>query len=634
LSLQQNSALPSVSAVIDGKAIYSDTMPVWLGVFGDNIWPFCESSSELYMGPTASSIVWQDYVLGRGGMLHHPNSKNKTRYVCCLTPEIISDLKVAAVIHSYFPTLIKNARCTKVRLDPKTVKGRIEELAKFFSLVIISARLKLGIIISRLDQIPFSLLKEVISLYPGRSAHLKRALKLISDPTVQKNIKSPLQWGLVDITKSSISWNEIPDAVGIPTLSDAKFLFLINYCKKSIAKFKQIVGLDIYDSECRELPIFGDKDSLNVCRLAIEAYYSDRQEGAGPADLQGKFGLSTSYITEVISDSHTAALMLILLFTGMRASETLFIMRGSLTIEHGYAFIKSKVVKGRFKDIPICEGWLAINITRDAYDILSFICERTGNSHLFSTPFSGYAKSDTGYRSASLNTKFSRWLTRIDVDGLFTSPVLNFSIHQCRETLVFQLAKQEVGMTFISMQLKHFHSQFNSMPNTVSANYGQYRKQLMVSIANRIAEAREGALLDVYGENANFAGGGGGAHKARIDTFFSGLGLFGSAREKYIKAMARRGVKLMPTSIGSCTKNFIDSVDDRPPPCYGDLQCDPDCPSHAITVRCAIALQARKEHAIAEAGKEVNPDYKLIWLGLADKLAGHINKLEEFVEND
>lgn len=629
--MQQHSILTSVAEIVAGQAIFSDDMPVWLGTFGADIWPLIEPSSPLFRGPTSSSIVWRDYIEGRGATLNHPNSASRAKYELCLTPEIVSDLKIAAVIHGYFPKLIKDARRFKAELDPITVKLRIDEVAKFFSLVILEGR-KVGISISRLDQIPFSLLKEVIPTYPGRSDHLKRALKLISDPIVQKNLSSPLQWGLPDITKSSIAWSATKDKGNIPTLTDAQFLFLLQYCKRAVARFKWIVGQPILDSECRALPVPGDETYRRTYRSALDAYYSDSYDagdGEQSRRFSAQFGVASSDVSALIREAHTSALMLILLFTGMRSSETAFLMRNCLNYEHGYWFLKSKVVKDRPKDFPISEGWLAVDLTRDAYEILSFICQLTGNSFLFSSPFPGFIKGDRGYSQNVLNTKFSKWFKRIDINGLFAN--WKFSIHQCRETLVFQLAKQEVGMPFISMQLKHFHSQFNSMPNAVTAGYGQYRSQLMASVANRIANARENALMDVYSENAKFAGGGGEAHKARIDGFFAGLGLFGERRENYIKAMARRGVKLMPTSIGSCSRNFIVSNDDRPPPCYGDYQCDPDCPSHVITERCAYALVSRKQHALAEAERETNPDFKEIWMGLAHRLDGHINKLEREV---
>ncbi|MBV5327892.1 MAG: hypothetical protein JZU65_09665, partial [Chlorobium sp.] len=200
-----------------------------------------------------SSIAWGDYIFGRGATLKHHSSFVKSTYDYCLTSEIVNDLKVAAVIHGFFPKLLTHARSAKAELDPKTVKGRIDELAKFFSLVILEGKQRFGYFITRLNQIPFELVKEVVAKYPGRSGHLKRALKLISDPIVQRNLSAPLQWTLLDIIKSSIAWGEDKDGGGIATLSDAQFLFLLDYGKRAIAQFKRVARIEILDSECRGL---------------------------------------------------------------------------------------------------------------------------------------------------------------------------------------------------------------------------------------------------------------------------------------------------------------------------------------------------------------------------------------------
>ncbi|WP_438327014.1 hypothetical protein [Burkholderia pseudomallei] len=610
---------------MEGRAVFRDDMPVWSGVFGADVWPFLNPSSPLYLGEASSSIVWRDYIEGRGATYNHPSSLQKAKYLYCLTNEIVRDLKIAAIIYGNFPNLIKNAKSSKKQLDPKTVKGRIEELAKFFSLAILMAKEKLQHPITTLADIPFSIAKETIATFPGRPAHLKRALKLISDPTVQENISAPLQWGLTDITRGTLPWRENVDGGGIPTLSDAQFLYLLDHCKKAIAVFKSSAGLPIHDSDCRELTRSDGFIPNQSDKNALDGYYRGKADDARDKALAEEHGLTPSELHYIIKEAHTSALLVILLFTGMRSTEVRFVMRNCLKFEHGYWFLVSKEVKRRPKDTPISEGWLAIDITRDAYDILMFITERTQNDYLFSSPWLGKNNGKNGYRGGTLNTLLIRWLKTIGSGDLFAN--WTFSIHQCRETLVSQLAQQEVGLPFISMQLKHFRSQFNALPNLVTANYGQYRKQLTTSISNRLAYARETALLDIYGEQAKFAGGGAVAHKARIDAFFSGLGLFGKQREGYIRDMARRGVKLMPTSIGNCAKNFTMPTEDEAPPCYGDFQCDPNCSSHVITARSGRALIARKNHAVAEAEQETNPAYKKVWWGLVETLNGHIATL-------
>ncbi|MBN3757491.1 site-specific integrase [Paraburkholderia sp. Tr-20389] len=616
--MEPTPSFPSEDDVKVGQAVFADDMPIWLGVFGADVWPFIEPNSPLYQGPSSSSIVWRDYIEGRGATYKHPTSTTSTKYPVCLTPEIVYDLKVAAVIHCRLPHLIKHARSSKKQLDPKTVKGRINDLAVFFSLLIRRANQTSQLKVTRLSEIPFSLLKESIAAYPGRGAHLKRALKLISDPVVQRNLRAPLQWGLLDITKSSINWSESKDEGGIPPLSDIQFLFLLEYCKKTIARFKRIAEVGIHDRECQSLSASPQLDDAKFDLSKLELYFRNPR-----ALCIKKHGVSRSEMRQLVYDAQMCAMLVVLLFTGMRHTETLFVRRHCLKFQHGYWFLNSKEVKHRPKDTPVCEGWLAIDLTRDAYDVLMFITKRTGTQYLFSSPLS--RKGGVGYKS--LNSIFNPWLKRIDEKGLFSN--WSFSIHQCRETLVAQLANQEVGLPFISMQLKHFHSQFFTMPNAVTAGYGKYRERLMTSVTNRIAIARENALLDLYGEDAKFAGGGGTAHKARIDAFFAGLGLFGDTRREYIKRMAERGVTLMPTSIGNCAKNFIIPTENGPPPCYGDYQCDPNCSSHVITDRAAHALIARRQHALEQGEREPSGDIKIVWFGLVEKLDAHIDKLQK-----
>ncbi|MEM5311870.1 hypothetical protein [Paraburkholderia sp. JHI869] len=622
--MTSTAALPKVADIIDGHAVFHDDMPVWEGIFGEECWPFFKPDSPFFRGHLTSSISWRDFVDGRGHT--HPNSIARSKYAFCLTPEIVYDLKIVAVIYGQFPKLIKHSHARKDgQLAPITVKARIDILAKILSIAIITGKKKYNLDIKRTSDIPFSLLKEVIPTYSGRPQELKRALKLLSDPMVQRNLSAPLQWGQPDIEQSSIAWPQSSDIVGTPTLLDTQFLFLLTHCIAAIAKFMAAAGLVAHDSECRALSELSDWYKKPKAARAIDAYYKNGR--LDNPTFSNKYGYSRREIRELIGDAHISAMVLVLLLTGIRRSETQFFMRDCLAEEFGYHFFRSKVVKHRPRDTPISEGWLAIDLTKDAYDVLMFVTKKTGCPHLFSAPWrkeKDVAKLHA-YRPASLNLIIIRWLERIDIDEFFLG--WTFSVHQLRETLVSQLAKQQVGLPFISMQLKHFNSRFNSMPNAVTAGYGQYRKQLMTSVSNRLALEREAALFDVYGEDAKFAGGGAAEHKARIDTFFSGTGLYGKDRERYIKEMAQRGVKLMPTSIGHCAKNFLVATTDAPPPCYGDYHCDPNCTSHVITARSAEVLIMRREFAHNEALCETNSDYKVIWLGLANELDKHIRSL-------
>ncbi|MCP3721434.1 hypothetical protein [Paraburkholderia sp. CNPSo 3281] len=355
--MNSNATLPNIADIIAGHAVFRDDMPVWEGFFGDEQWPFFKPDSPFFRGNLTSSISWNDFIEGRGNT--HPNSIPRSAYELCLTPEIVSDLKIVAVIYGQFPKLIKHSHATTDgKLAPITVKARIDILAKILSLAILHAKERRNLDITRMSDISLSLLKEVVPTYPGRSSELKRALKLLSDPMVQRNLSAPLQWGQPDIEKSSIAWQPPPEIVGIPTLSDSQFLFLLEHCKAAIANFKAAAGLVAHDSECQSLSGLSDWFNKPNAACAIDAYY--KSEKTDSSTFLKKFGYTRREIRDLICDAHTSAMVLILLLTGMRRSEIQFLMRNCLIEEFGYCFLRSKVVKHRPRDTPISEGWLAM----------------------------------------------------------------------------------------------------------------------------------------------------------------------------------------------------------------------------------------------------------------------------------
>ncbi|WP_272544606.1 site-specific integrase [Burkholderia cepacia] len=629
--MKTSASLPSAAELLEGTARFRKEMPIFGGKFGDPVWPFRKSDSERYTGPTSSSIVWQDFIHGRGTTFGHAASKAASKYDLCLTPEIVDDLKIAAAIQGRFPNLLARSRAPSGKLKPITVYGRISDLANFLSHLISKSKNDGSKEIVKLSDISFVTLKKSISTFPGSKQGLQRALGLISDTVVQRNLSAPLQWTKPDLKDRSIRWPAVPEYKGIDTLRDEQFLFLMVSCKSAITDFKAALGLSIHDKDCQALARTSEWSNNEGAPEAINGFYDNYHWGA--KKFYEEYQYSRHKIKQVIDFGHAAAMVILLLLTGVRRSETSYMKRDCLAFQLGYWFLLSKVVKNKPDEAPIIDGWLAIDLTRDAYDILMFITGKTENGYLLSSAFPGRGRrGNRAYAESTLAQRISKWIAKIDTAGVFDKWL--FSVHQLRETLAAQLANQEVGLPFISMQLKHFHSQFTTMPNAVTAGYGQIRKRLATSITNRLAISREESLDGVLGEDAKFAGGGGEAHKARIDAFFNGMALYGKDRESYIKELARRGVTLMPTSIGHCSKNFLELADDENPPCYGDHQCDPNCSSHVITARSAGVLKMRREAALNEARLETRQGHKVIWLGLVEQLDKHLSKLDSGVSHD
>ena len=627
---QKSQYFPELSDVVHGQALFKSNTPIWNSKFADDIWDFSDASKANGRGERTNSILWQDYLEAGAKAKKHHNAERNMKYQRELPLQIIEDLKVTAAIYLYYPKLLKNSRTSKKVIDPKTVKGRVSELLNFLSHLYSSLRDD-GFKIASLQEVSFLQLKSAITSYPGRSTHLKRALKLLSDPLIQLNLKGKLQWTLRDIESKSIKWNTVVKYQGIATLPDSMFLFLMNHTRMSIGQFLFAIGEKLNDELAAEKT--RDEFVKKYPRLA-DAIEMKLSPDYGSRSLEYKrckqdFGYSITDVESVINDVHCSAIMVVMLLTGMRLSEAQYVMRDCLVSENGYQFIKSKLVKQQDKDLPINNIWIATSLVLDAIKVLQILTKYTENPYLISAliPKKQDKEYLMPYTSGGLSTTLKRWLKKIDKEGQFNG--WTFSPHQLRETLVFQLARAEVGLPFISMQLKHFQHRFKSIPNDVTAGYGEYKKNLLSDIATKSPQARESVLLEIYGEQSNFAGGAAESHKARIDSFFNGMGLFGEDREQYIKNMAMKGVEIMPTSIGGCTKNFltINNSTKELPPCYGDFQCDPDCENHLISPSCQPALQNRLDMALDKVNKSTNPEAAKIWQGLSDNLKKHLDKL-------
>lgn len=616
--------------ICKGKASFDDNILIWNSKFSDGIWDFRDATKAGGTGKRTNSIVWLDYYPQTIDYEKHHNVEHMIKYERKLSESMILDIKVAAAIYLYFPKLLKHSRSTKAIIDPKTVKGRIDELLKFFSYLYTKFKRE-GLSIDNLQDITYAQLKVGIKNYSGRSSHLKRALKLISDPIIQMNLQGKLNWALNDIESRSISWQKVAEYKGVLTLPDNMFLFLMNHARSSIGNFLFAIGHKQNDELAGEDTRIEFLKSYPEIAKAVQAKLNPELKSRSEEYkvCHDNYGYGIRDVEKIINDVHCSAIATVFLLTGMRMSEIQYVLRDCLTTENGYQFIRSKVVKQKDKDLPISDTWIATSLTLDAIKVLQLLTSYTGNPYLISAL--APRERDKGYRlpytNGGLRTMLKRWVERIDHENIFKN--WDFSVHQLRETLVFQLARAEVGLPFISMQLKHFQHRFKSIPNEVTAGYGEYKKNLLSDIARKTPAARESVLQEIYGEDSKFAGGAAENHKARIDAFFSGLGLFGKDRERYIKSLAQKGVEIMPTSIGGCTKNFIAAPNEsaKPPPCYGDFQCDPDCENHLISESCKPALQSRYEMALKKAGSALNEESAVVWRGLSENLQKHLSKL-------
>lgn len=147
----------------------------------------------------------------------------------------------------------------------------------------------------------------------------------------------------------------------------------------------------------------------------------------------------------------------------------------------------------------------------------------------------------------------------------------------------------DVGIPYITRQLKHYHSLLSDRSNKINQTttfYGM-QKQRLVANATGLNAKKAGNIdiaNDLCGEGRRFAGGGAVLHIKRTEAFFRGVGLERKDREEYIERLARSGVTAIRTGVGWCVRNHVDpqKLKDAPPPCIGDLNCNPHTCIHSV----------------------------------------------------
>lgn len=289
-------------------------------------------------------------------------------------------------------------------------------------------------------------------------------------------------------------------------------------------------------------------------------------------------------------------------YTGMRPSELSEILTATCINElNGHYVIGSHVLKHQ----PVIsklfdEWWVAIPIVRDAISVAKILARITHNPYVFSSmnvllpdeiPL---AHGSVGL-SAMMARFFGRFLNAEELKMLLEY----YTPYTLRHTLAYQLFRADVGLPFISHQLKHFKDTIGGVdPNksfsAVTLGYGEIGIQLasgkakssgMAQTLHREAELE--AVKAQFDPDGNYAGVRAEKHMESVRKFFQGHMEVGYTKEEIFEQMAEQGFGIINVGTGFCYGNETESFDETVP-CLGSLRCNP--------VRCQNAI-VTKAHA-------------------------------------
>ncbi len=578
-------------------------------VFGSSVWPLYSRTSKkaIVAGHYRVSIDW-------------------ARIEARLANDIVYDLKIFAYVYICHYRKIGRRRAP----DAETVVSRVRAIVTAISRMTEHHAEGLSLASFSLDTVVSYLsgAKNLLQVRPALTllshSYMKKVLKGRGFPFAMIDLKRALRRKSakppqVDSTSATL---EIPK-VGYQVLPAPLFAFFTRENQSIVGTFLSLMGKGLRDVHFNEELIQEGRRGWKKFKRAFAAYIEIRGKTRREGDKKKrdemraklsdsfveKFGFSISEFGDFLDDVQMASISQILLYTGMRYEEITLLAVGCLKENQWGMSIHSDVLKHRKRGEQEADGpgdlydrWVATDILIDAVAALEAL-SRIKETRWLTATVNGNQADRKGeampMKNQALNTRLRRYLSRIDKSKAFANWRLH--CHQFREGLVDQLARMEVRLSYISIQLKHlsYAAQVASrgIPAKETLGYGNIPRVLLASLtgADAVERARMEVALGLYGEGKNFAGAGAETHRQRTEAFFQGMALSGQARVDFIRELARKPLPIFVSGVGVCTLNLADSsTADRTPPCLGDLHCNPrDCDNSVVPETHRTAIEKR-----------------------------------------
>lgn len=614
--------------------------------FGDPVWDWIDEHNARLKVVNYSKVRfdWDTITIGKEACQNAVLQSNQ-KFVVMLPEEMVEDIRRAIFIYTMFPSLVATrGKSTKEGKKAITVVYRIKCAVNFFSYVYLQNLLNNGVArIRKLSDITIKDIQKAVDTYPYRSDEVKKTLTLFGNEYVQSNLRyGRLKWNHLDL--KNVNWKAVKERESIETLPDMLFRLLSNKSCDLVGSFLYLLGTELSDSQAGIAVRDAWKQNWPDFPEMFESY-AERRLLTKNRDRNGidnhtyhfkrRFGVTPEDFMKFLFDVHCAAQVILLLYTAMRYSEAASIRTGCLIERDGVHLVKSTLIKGQRTNLPLDEDeWVAIDIVQDAVRALEELSRCTFNSFLFgSFETVKVGGEENPLSNAGLSQRLNEYLSRIDVERKWTEWEL--SPHQLRHGLVYQLAKAEVGIPYITRQLHHYHSRLvegSYKINQTSTIYGMQRERIVENATglNAIRDANLQVVRALYGEGRKFAGGGAALHVERTEGFFGALGLYGKSRERYIIRFVELGGTIVRTGIGWCLRNHVNprKLKEEPPPCIGDLNCNPFTCKHSVVPESRLSdIADRYQNAVKKLNSPDQAFLRKHWERERDSLASMLKEL-------
>lgn len=371
---------------------------------------------------------------------------------------------------------------------------------------------------------------------------------------------------------------------------------------------------------------------LSTCTVTALKHYSEKSGSTYPA------GNLWPYLNSVSN----ACMYMIAQYTAMRVSELADLRAETCLKPDGLRWlIQSNVHKHEEESVLLFDDcWVAIPIVQDAVRASILINKIKNNPYVFSNTFTvPYGKKGEPLSSSAYKDPLLAFIKSAMPSG--EAEGIHFYPNMLRHTLAYQLYRADVGLPFISHQLKHFSGIVGSFGlrkgfSQTTLGYGEIGDMLAgTAHQNASGELRHAAELElvknVYDPDKGFAGKHAKEHVAHIAKSFEGYMAAGYTKDEVFEAITRQKIAVISTGQAFCYGNRAEDFDSSIP-CIGGLRCNPQrCDNAVITEGNAPAwrtvyeqnrkiLRNQDVKHLHEAAKAAMDEAKAVLLTLGQEL--------------
>lgn len=580
-------------------------------VYMDDKWDLGDNSNVRLKGhnPAKLSVDWSVYRFDRET---HGSSLNsviaKSHLDARVSDGIIEDVRLLSFVQLEMPYVFSRRGIRIERSRPSTVVTMARALVVLFSVVDTVRAARIAAVAADLPYTPLQSVCEITL------EDLESALKkypFVDGTLLHKALRtfaSPVLWG--KFSGASVQWTEgdicnLTFPSPTPRLSesvmpDAMFRMLSNTASKEVACFLYAMQLHRYDQTVPvQLPAMFPREIIST--EAWEEYVAIRNDDREYTAKLGRkssrareqrkefarrHGISVSNFFVYITNLQRACITLIGLYTGGRFSDFTSFFQGCIEEVYGMPMLLGTVSKHRPLNAPIGDDvWPAIPILRDAVTCLEQISRVTFNPYLVSSTFTvGIGEEPQPLSLNGFRKSLNIYLRTCDVEKRWPDFVIN--PHQLRHTLAHKLAQADVGIVYISYQLKHLYTALAGLPADVTLGYGNIGEQKLAR-AMAVKDLSREAANALFNPESPIAGGGAEEFRQRRKVYFDGRVAEGWTQEEIIDQLAACGspfVNVGPGYCGGVREEALADGTKRPPPCIGNLQCNTgDCDNAVVT---------------------------------------------------